>query len=133
MNMEATAFSPASIGNLGIGFDILGQSFAGAGDRATVRRIQSSKVQIAAIRNAPVALPLDAEKNTAGAALIALREALSLPFGFEIELDKGIPFGSGMGGSAASCGPATRRASLSAFTPASTRLPRGPSTRSARS
>jgi homoserine kinase len=101
--MEATAFSPASIGNLGIGFDILGQSFAGAGDRATVRRIQSGKVQIAAIRNAPVALPLDAEKNTAGAALIALREALKLPFGFDIELDKGIPFGSGMGGSAASC------------------------------
>ena len=103
MSMEATAFSPASIGNLGIGFDILGQSFMGAGDRATVRRIQSSKVQISAIRNAPVALPLDAEKNTAGAALIALREALNLPFGFEIELDKGIPFGSGMGGSAASC------------------------------
>ncbi|HEX7914798.1 homoserine kinase [Rudaea sp.] len=101
--MEATAFSPASIGNLGIGFDILGQSFAGAGDRATVRRIQSGKVQVAAIRNAPVALPFDAEKNTAGAALIALREALKLPFGFEIELDKGIPFGSGMGGSAASC------------------------------
>ena len=100
---EATAFSPASIGNLGIGFDILGQSFAGAGDRATVRRIQSSKVQISAIRNAPVALPLDAEKNTAGAALIALREALKLPYGFDIELDKGIPFGSGMGGSAASC------------------------------
>jgi homoserine kinase len=100
---EATAFSPASIGNLGIGFDILGQSFAGAGDRATVRRIQGDKVQISAIRNAPVALPLDAEKNTAGAALIALREALKLPFGFDIELDKGIPFGSGMGGSAASC------------------------------
>ena len=100
---ETTAFSPASIGNLGIGFDILGQSFAGAGDRATVRRIQSGKVQISAIRNAPVALPLEAEKNTAGAALIALREALKLPYGFDIELDKGIAFGSGMGGSAASC------------------------------
>jgi homoserine kinase len=35
--------------------------------------------------------------------LIALREALALPFGFEIELDKGIALGSGMGGSAASC------------------------------
>jgi hypothetical protein len=32
-----------------------------------------------------------------------LREALALPFGFEIELDKGIPLGSGLGGSAASC------------------------------
>src|SRR5579883_630541 len=103
MTAEATAFSPASIGNLGIGFDILGQSFAGAGDRATVRRLSAGTVKIAAIRNAPVALPLEAVKNTAGAAFIALREALGLPFGFEIELDKGIPFGSGMGGSAASC------------------------------
>ena len=103
MTAQATAFSPASIGNLGIGFDILGQSFAGAGDRATVRRIQSRKVQIAAIRNAPTALPMEAEKNTAGAALIALCDAHKLPFGFEIELDKGIAFGSGMGGSAASC------------------------------
>jgi homoserine kinase len=32
-----------------------------------------------------------------------LRDALSLPFGFEIEIDKGIPLSSGMGGSAASC------------------------------
>jgi len=31
-----------------------------------------------------------------------MREALALPFGFEIEIDKGIPYGSGMGGSAAS-------------------------------
>jgi homoserine kinase len=100
--IEARAFSPASIGNLGVGFDILGQSVEGPGDIATVRRIQSAKVQIAAIRNAAIELPFDAEKNTAGAGLIALREALDLPFGFEIELDKGIAFGSGMGGSAAS-------------------------------
>jgi homoserine kinase len=32
-----------------------------------------------------------------------MREALTLPFGFAIELDKGIALGSGMGGSAASC------------------------------
>lgn len=100
--VQATAFAPASIGNLGVGFDILGQTFEGAGDRATVRRIAERVVRIAAIRGLDN-LPLDAAKNTAGAALIALREHLQLPFGFEIELDKGIPFGSGMGGSAASC------------------------------
>ncbi|MEO8975146.1 MAG: homoserine kinase, partial [Casimicrobiaceae bacterium] len=59
-------------------------------------------VRIAAIRGNTTSLPMDAERNTAGAALIALRRALALPFGFEIEIDKGIPFGSGMGGSAAS-------------------------------
>jgi len=99
----ATAFSPASIGNLGVGFDILGQTIEGPGDRATVRRTDTPGVRIAAIRDSDAELPLDAERNTAGAALIALREGLNLPFGFEIELDKGIPFGSGMGGSAASC------------------------------
>jgi homoserine kinase len=46
---------------------------------------------------------MEATKNTAGAGLIALCEALHLAYGFEIELDKGIAFGSGMGGSAASC------------------------------
>jgi len=46
---------------------------------------------------------MEAQKNTAGRALVALQEALALPFGFELELDKGIALGSGMGGSAASC------------------------------
>lgn len=103
MRDQATAFSPASVGNIGVGFDILGHSIAGAGDTATVRRIAEPLVRIAAIRGSTVELPFDAAANTAGAALIALRDALQLPFGFEIELDKGIPLGSGMGGSAASC------------------------------
>ncbi|RBG37814.1 homoserine kinase, partial [Xanthomonas oryzae pv. oryzae] len=56
-----------------------------------------------AIRGTAVELPLEAERNTAGAALVALRSALALPFGFELEIDKGIALSSGMGGSAASC------------------------------
>ena len=100
---QATAFSPASVGNIGVGFDILGHTIAGPGDRATVRRIDTPKVRIKSIRRSTVALPLEPERNTAGAALIALHAALKPPFGFEIELDKGIAFGSGMGGSAASC------------------------------
>ncbi|HET9190110.1 MAG TPA: homoserine kinase [Rudaea sp.] len=100
---QATAFAPASVGNVGVGFDILGHTIAGPGDRATVRRIDAPQVRIAAIRGSDVELPHAAARNTAGEALLALREALRLPFGFEIELDKGIAFGSGMGGSAASC------------------------------
>lgn len=103
MKRAATAFSPASVGNVGVGFDILGHVIEGPGDTVAVRRIDSPQVRIAAIRGATVDLPLDAPGNTAGASLIALREALALPFGFEIEIDKGIPLGSGMGGSAASC------------------------------
>jgi len=102
-NNQTTAFSPASVGNIGVGFDILGHTIAGPGDRATVRRIEAPEVRIAAIRGCKIDLPFEAAHNTAGAALIALRDTLHLPFGFEIELDKGIAFGSGMGGSAASC------------------------------
>ena len=103
MNLQAKAFSPASVGNVGVGFDILGHAIEGVGDTVTVRRIDAPEVRIAAIRGTTVDLPRDAPGNTAGASLIALRAALALPFGFEIEIDKGIPLGSGMGGSAASC------------------------------
>ena len=100
---EARAFAPGSVGNVGVGFDILGHGIAGVGDTVTVRRIDALTVRITAIRGAVTDLPLQAERNTAGGALIALRDALALPFGFEIEIDKGIPLGSGLGGSAASC------------------------------
>ena len=101
---QATAFSPASIGNIGVGFDLLGHAIEGPRDVATVRRIDAPHVRIAAIRGEVTgvdALPLEAERNTAGRALIALREALGLDYGFEVELEKGIPLGSGLGGSAA--------------------------------
>lgn len=103
MTDSVKAFSPASVGNVGVGFDILGHVIEGVGDTVTVRRIDVPEVRIVAIRGATVDLPKDAPGNTAGASLIALREALGLPFGFEVEIDKGIPLGSGMGGSAASC------------------------------
>jgi homoserine kinase len=100
---QARAFAPACVGNVGVGFDILGHTVAGIGDHALVRRIDEPVVRMAAIRGVIRDLPMQAERNTAGAALIALRDGLALPYGFEIELDKGIPLGSGMGGSAASC------------------------------
>jgi homoserine kinase len=99
---EATAFAPASSGNVAIGFDILGFSISALGDRATVRRIAEPTVRVRAIRGVVQDLPLQAEKNTAGRALQAMREALTLPFGLEVEIDKGIPLASGLGGSAAS-------------------------------
>ena len=98
----SSAFAPASVANVAVGFDLLGYPLAGVGDTVTVRRIDAPEVRIAAIR-AAVALPLDAARNTAGAALMSMRQALDLPWGFEIEIDKGIALGSGMGGSAASC------------------------------
>jgi homoserine kinase len=91
------------VGNAAVGFDIMGHASACFGATVTVRRMYAPAVRIAARRGTPWGLPLHAPDNTAGAALIALREALALPFGFEVEIDKGIALGSGMGGSAASC------------------------------
>ena len=71
-----TAFAPASVGNVGVGFDILGHTIAGPGDRVSVRRIDEGVVRIAAIRGAAIELPREAERNTAGTALLALRAAL---------------------------------------------------------
>ncbi|WHZ19998.1 MAG: Homoserine kinase [Rhodanobacteraceae bacterium] len=99
----AHAFAPASVGNVGVGFDILGHSMGGAGDRAEVRIIDEPVVRIAAIHGCVADLPRDPARNTAGAALLALRAALGLEHGFELVLHKGIALGSGMGGSAASC------------------------------
>lgn len=103
LSQVACAFAPASVGNVGVGFDLLGHSVAGAGDRAEVRRIDEPVVRIAAIRGCVTELPTDPRQNTAGVALLALRKALGLQHGFELILHKGIALGSGMGGSAASC------------------------------
>jgi homoserine kinase len=100
---SAAAIAHASVGNVGVGFDILGHCIAGASDRAEVRRIDTPTVHIADISGCVDVLPTDAAQNTAGMALMALRKALGLQHGFEISLHKGIALGSGMGGSAASC------------------------------
>jgi len=99
---RATAFAPASVGNVAVGFDILGQSVAAFGDRVTATRRDAPGVTIRAIRGVVADLPLEAERNTAGMAVLALARGLGLQYGFDLEVDKGIPLGSGLGGSAAS-------------------------------
>ena len=49
MRQQASAFSPASVGNVGVGFDILGHVIEGVGDTVTVRRTASLDVRIADI------------------------------------------------------------------------------------
>ncbi len=47
-------------------------------------------------------LPVEPANNTAGRAVQAMHAALKPAYGFELDIDKGIPLASGMGGSAAS-------------------------------
>jgi len=99
---RAVVFAPASVGNVAIGFDILGFAIDTLGDRVTVARRAEPGVTITAVRGAAGELPREARDNTAGRALLALQEAVRPEFGFSLEIDKGIPLGSGLGGSAAS-------------------------------
>lgn len=116
---NATAFAPASVGNVAVGFDVLGHAIEGAGDRATVTRTTSGRVVVTAIRGLVTTLPLEAEKNTAGRALMSLLAHSPRGTGFEVELDKGIALGSGMGGSASSAVAALVAANATLDTPVS--------------
>jgi homoserine kinase len=100
--IRAAAFAPASVGNLGVGFDILGQAMPALGDVVEVRRIEQSTVLIERIDGVVTDLPRDAAANTAGVALLALHAQLGLPFGIAATIEKGIPLKAGLGGSAAS-------------------------------
>lgn len=100
--LRASAEAPSSIGNIATGFDILGHTISGPVDRVTVTRRDGGDVRLFAVRGLLSDLPAEPERNTALRALTALRAARGLPFGFDVEIDKGIPLGSGMGGSAAS-------------------------------
>ncbi len=99
---HASAFAPASVGNVAIGFDILGFAVDALGDRVTVRRQAAPGVHIGPVTGIAGDLPHEARDNTAGRALLALLETLRPGFGLHVEIDKGIPLGSGLGGSAAS-------------------------------
>ena len=98
----ATAYAPAGVGNVAVGFDVLGHALDAVGDRVTVTRLDGPRVEIVEIAGCEEALPLDPEQNTATAGLVAMIRELSLPFGFAVRIEKAIPLGSGMGGSAAS-------------------------------
>jgi len=101
---QATAFAPATVANVAVGFDILGIAIDGVGDRVTVKKIPEKTVRIERITGVPGAgeIPRDAVTNTAGVPLLNMIERFQLSFGFEVIIDKGITLGSGMGGSAAS-------------------------------
>ena len=103
---EVTAFAPASIGNVGVGFDMLGLAIAGVGDRVTARRVPDGGVRIKGIRGTNgephPSLSAHAGENTASVAAQALWDSAGEKGGVELELHKGVPLQSGMGSSAAS-------------------------------
>jgi homoserine kinase len=91
---------PATIANLVCGFDILGMALQEPYDLMKVKLIHEPVVTITNKDN--YNLPTEAEKNVAGVVLLSIMETLNHQFGFEVEIEKHIKPGSGLGSSAAS-------------------------------
>lgn len=97
---EIKIFCPATIANVSCGFDVLGLALDTVGDLMTIRKVKEKGIKITKITGQN--LPLETHKNVAGVAALALLNEVSTDFGFEIEIDKKIKPGSGIGSSAAS-------------------------------
>src|SRR5260370_34816523 len=83
---RATAFAPASVGNVAIGFDILGFAVEALGDRVTVTRRAEPGVTISAVRGVAGELPHAPRDNTAGRARRAMQQAPRLGCGLTLEI-----------------------------------------------
>ncbi|MEM7346669.1 MAG: homoserine kinase [Chloroflexota bacterium] len=117
-------FAPATIANLGPGFDILGLAVDGLGDSVTARRIPEPEVIIETITGDNNRLPRIARKNTAGVAALEALKIVGATSGVALSLDKGLPSGSGLGSSAASAAAAAWAvACLNEFTDKEALLP----------
>ena len=98
----AIASAPASIGNVGVGFDVLGLAFDAARDRVTAVREDAPGVRLGVVSGLMASLPDRPETNTALAAAQAMLDATGATFGVRLSIEKGVPLSAGMGGSAAS-------------------------------
>lgn len=101
---EVRVFAPATVANVAVGFDILGFAIDAPGDEIVVRFTSQKGLKISSITGTgEKQLPYDTEKNTASySALCLLRHLNKEELGIEMEIHKKMPFGSGLGSSAAS-------------------------------
>lgn len=102
INARAEAFAPASMGNFGVAFDIIGVAFQEPGDTVYVERRDEPGVVIAAIEGDQGRLPLDPHRNTASITANSVLKRVGAHHGVRLTLRKGLPLESGLGSSAAS-------------------------------
>ena len=106
MSDVVTAFAPASIGNVAVGFDMLGLALADVGDRVLAKKTSGRDVVVEEVRGLDGEkhpyLSTNADENTASIAAQALLTEHGGDFGVSLKVHKGVPLQSGMGSSAAS-------------------------------
>jgi len=93
-------FSPATVANVSCAFDVMGLSLESVGDYMSFCKTERKGVRIKMLNNS--LLPEEPEKNVAGVVALKMLEHLNAAFGIEMEIDKRIKPGSGIGSSAAS-------------------------------
>lgn len=100
---EIRVFAPATVANVACGYDVLGFAIDAPGDEILVRHSDKPGLRITKITGDEGKLPKEVEKNTAGVAALDLLTHLGMrDRGIEMEIHKKMPFGSGLGSSAAS-------------------------------
>ncbi len=98
----AEAFAPATIANLGVGFDIIGLALRKPGDTVRAEWSDQPGISIAAIEGDNGKLPRNPLKNTACVSARTVLETVGETRGVKLTIKKGLPLASGMGSSAAS-------------------------------
>ncbi|HTM30124.1 MAG TPA: homoserine kinase [Vicinamibacterales bacterium] len=96
------AFAPATVSNVACGFDVLGFALDEPGDIVMAAPADAPGVSIVEIVGDDGRLPMDARRNTAGAAVEALLSHLQTTRGVALRIHKGLPLESGIGSSGAS-------------------------------
>ena len=95
-------FAPASVSNLGPGFDIFGLALERPGDEVVVRAAGGGGIVSLAVAGDGGRVPTDPLRNAAALAVQGVLDRTDSDAGIAIEVHKGIPLASGLGGSAAS-------------------------------
>ena len=95
-------FAPATVANVGSAFDVLGFSVEQPGDYVIAKKTKTKGIKITKITGDGGKLSLNPEENTAGVSALAYMTQVKPDFGIEMEIQKNMPLGSGMGSSSAS-------------------------------
>jgi homoserine kinase len=95
-------FAPATVANVACGFDIFGFAVDNPGDEVIVRKRNDSQIIITKITGDDGKLTHDVNRNTVSVPILAYLQKIDSKQGFEIELHKKMPLGSGLGSSSAS-------------------------------
>ncbi len=99
---HVSAFAPATVANVGPGFDVFGFALEGRGDVVAAARSTRPGVRLVGVEGDGGKLSRDARKNVASAVVALAFRRAGVRFGADVRLTKGLPLGSGLGSSSAS-------------------------------